>query len=168
MNAEDPLRELGRGMTQLHVKVGRVLERLERSVSAPAGADTGKDATLEPLLDLLEAAESTLQAAERSTASKRRWWQRRPDPAVQEEAWLGLRLALEAAKDRMRAMGIEPTPQSGALDPELHRAIAIVPNEEQSRGGCVATTHRHGWWRRNGDRREVLRTAQISVYQQPQ
>ena len=154
--SEDPLRELGRGVAQLHLKLSRIQERLD-TAPAPARPDAHA-AELDTLLDLVDAVESALERRPPARA----WFRR--SGAASDDLWRGLAVAVAEARERLQRAGIEPTPVEGSFDPALHRAIEIVPARAGSAEGTLATTHRRGWLRRRGAEHDVLRTAQVSVH----
>jgi molecular chaperone GrpE (heat shock protein) len=143
------LQNLGKGLTQINLRLSRLLER----EAPPAGA--GGDDSLDPLLDLLDAVDEAIARR----PSGRSFWGRRRD----DDLWRGLVLAAECARDQLRTRGIEATPAEGPFDDRLHRAIERVPGPPE-RAGTLAHNHRRGWVRAVGDQTRVLRVAQVSVW----
>lgn len=164
MAADDPLRELGRAVAQVHLKLARIEEKLDAAPS-PARSAT-HDADLDTLLDLVDAVESALERRPARQGARRgsRGWFRRAGSAEGDDLWRGLAVAVSEVRERLQRAGIEPAPLEGAFDPRLHRAIEIVPVRAGGIAGTLAATHRRGWLRRRGAEREVLRTAQVSVH----
>ena len=154
MPSDDPLQELGRGVSQLHLKLSRIQERLDalRVAAAP------QDGELDALLDLVDAVESAL---ERRPRGARGWFRRAPSS---DDLWRGLAIAAAEARERLRRSGIEPAPVEGPFDPRLHRVVEVVPVRADRAAGALAATHRRGWLRRRGAELDVLRTAQVSVH----
>lgn len=166
MTSDDRIADIGRGVAQLHTRLGRVLETLQDLPAGQAQAPAGDDGALEALLDLMEATERALEAP-REQPQRRRWFGRREPSSGAGQAGAadrGLRIALDVAGEKLQHMGIEPTPDSGALDPELHRAIEVLPTDDPQLAGQIAETFRRGWRKRTGGGRQVVRTAQVSVY----
>lgn len=156
MPPDDPLQELGRGVSRLHLKLTQIQERLDAPQPAPPVAQA--DGELDTLFDLIEAIESALE----HRAPRRRWFRWRDEAA--DDLWRGLAVAAAAARERLQRAGIEQSPVSGAFDPLLHRAVEVVPVAAGRSEGTLAATHRRGWLRRRGTERVVLRTAQVSVH----
>jgi len=154
MRSDDPLQELGRGVSQLHLKLSRIQERLD-ALRPPAPAPAGE---LDALLDLVDAVEGAL---ERRPASRRGWFRRSPSA---DDLWRGLAIAAAQVRERLRSSGIEPAPVEGAFDPRLHHVVEVVPVQADRAAGALAATHRRGWLRRRGAEVDVLRTAQVSVH----
>jgi molecular chaperone GrpE (heat shock protein) len=151
MSADDALRELGRGIARLHLKLAGIQERLAAAPTPP------REAEFDALFDLIEAVES---AIERLAPRRGRFWRRDPDGAL----WRGLAVAAAEAREHLQRAGIEQAPLEGRFDPLLHRAIEVVPASPTRAEGTLAATHRRGWLRRQGSERVVLRTAQVSVH----
>lgn len=155
MSTDDALRELGRGVARLNLKLDRVQEQLGPRSAPSTGSDT---VDLDCLFDLIEAVQSALARRE---PRRRRLFRPR---ASGDDLLRGLAVAIDEALERLGRAGIEPAPTEGAFDPQLHRAIEVVPASRERAEGSLAATHRRGWLRREGERRVVLRTAQVSVH----
>ncbi len=148
---------LGKAMIQVNLRLSRVLEILE------GGAQSGGAELVEPLLDLLEAAERTLeQPAPPAPAGGwfARWFAPAPAPAPPLD---GLRIAVARTRDALQAQGLEPIPTDGAVLPALHRVTEALETDDPERHGKIARTHLRGWYR-PGDPPEVLRQSQVSAW----
>ncbi len=159
----DQIARLGKGMVQLNMRLGQVLEAIGRMP-----ADSGSDrAVLEVLLDLADAAGEALGRRDARRGARTGWLGRLLAGREEHESlWRGLAMAREAALERLRALGIEPVAETGAFDPELHCAVEARPAPAPELAGRLAATHRRGWLRAKAGGREVLRVAQVSVYQE--
>jgi molecular chaperone GrpE (heat shock protein) len=119
MGSDDQgIARLGRGLVQVHTRLGRVLELLEGSRPS--------DDLLPTLLDAVDAMEA---AADASGASVAR----------------GLRAAVARTEDALRGRGYRPVATTGPIDPLHHRVIATAPAPSSDEAGCIAKTHRTGW-----------------------
>ncbi len=161
MTSDDRIADIGRGVAQLHTRLGRVLETLQELPTQGAQSSTGDSGALEALLDLMEANERALETPQ-PPPQRRRWLRRRAQSLSAVDR--GLRIALDVAMEKLQRMDIEPTPGSGAFDPELHRVIEVVPTNDPQLAGQIAETLRRGWRLRASQGRKVLRTAQVRVY----
>jgi molecular chaperone GrpE (heat shock protein) len=157
MPSDDMHRELGRSMAQVHLKLSRILDRVE-AIPSPA---EGAPAELDALLDLIDAVDAALER--RPRARNGRGWFRRPESGS-ADVWRGLAVAVAQARERLLRAGIEPAPVDGPFDPTLHQAIEVVPAGPTGVEGTLAATHRRGWLKRRGSERAVLRTAHVSVH----
>ena len=150
-------------MVQLNLRLAQVLEATGR-VPADPGADR---AVLEVLLDLADAVGEALERRRARGVARGgllgRFFARRDED---ESLWRGLAMACEASLERLRALGIEPVAESGVFDPEIHCAVEVRPASSPELAGQIAATHRRGWVRTKGSGREVLRAAQVSVYEE--
>ncbi len=161
------LKNLGRAMVQANLRLSRVLELLEGGRDQAAG---GSDLPAELLFDLLQALDDALEASSGALQPRPSWWRAllggrgapAPDPALLQ----GLELARQRALDRLRDLDIRPAPDEGPADPALHEVLQRLPCGSGAQPGCIAATHRRGWYRDNKGETEVLRLAQVSAYAQ--
>lgn len=159
----EQLARLGKGLVQINLRLGQLAEGGER----PTASAEGGKRTLEILLDLVDATGDALARREKSAEKSGGWfarWTRRG--GNDEDLWRGVAMAHAAALERLRGMGVEPAPSSGAFDPALHRAVELRPTPSSELAGSIAAQHRPGWTRRSGAGREVLREAHVSVYEE--
>ena len=180
MPSTEDVRDLGKSIAQLHMKLGSVEKGLEArleelagatSTSRPAPARTSGGAELDTLLDLLDALDGALARRDRSPAPdppRRGLFGRRPKPsaapASEQTLWQGLDVASAAAHDRLGRVGIETVPVTGPLDARLHKVVETVEADLGGAAGgepTIEKTLRRGWIRRGGTAPEVLRTAQV-------
>ena len=75
----------------------------------------------------------------------------------------GVRLTRDQILGTLRGEGVEPTPEGGAFDPNLHEAVATIEREDLEPGQVVDTLRRGYTWRG-----QVLRAAQVRVSRAPQ
>jgi len=166
MDARDSLQDVGRGIAQLHMKLGKLLETVERSAAAPSAAPTpaADNRWRDALLDLVDGLDMAL-ARHRSAVQPARssWFRRRPRPEPLADVWQGLALAAARAHETLAAQGITPMAEVGAFDATLQRAIDTVPALPGEEADVVVCTHRRGWLRQRGGAREVLRPAHVTV-----
>lgn len=166
MEARDSLQDVGRGIAQLHMRLGKLIETVERSATtaAPAPAATGDNRWRDALLDLVDALDTALERRRAAAQPARsRWFWRRPSVDPSRDVWQGLALAAARAHEALAAQGITPMAEVGAFDATQQRAIdtvAALPGEEVD---VIVRTHRRGWLRQRGGAREVLRTAHVTV-----
>ncbi len=173
MVPSDDVRELGKSLALLHMKLGGVQATLQSL--APASAPVGQE--LETLLDLLDAVDGALERRDAAADSaepppgppaKRGWFGRRiaaeapghPAPDPDRALWQGLAVASAAAHERLGRTGVEPIPTSGPLDSRLHRVIDTLSGG-QNPEPSIHRTARRGWTRRAAGATEVLRTAHV-------
>lgn len=194
MPSTDDVRELGKSIARLHMKLGAVETGLQASIDRLAGAPppTSHEARshlpardvpasgrsshggddLDTLLDLLDAVDGALQRREQAPAPdlprRRRLFGRRtegtPRTSIDSTLWQGLAVASAAAHDRLARAGVEIVPVTGPLDARLHRVVETVdadPDQRPSSEPTIERTLRRGWFRRGGERPEVVRTAQV-------
>ncbi len=176
MDSDDPIRELGRSVAQLHLKIARLHETVEGQVnqarrsSAAREASTSRSAgdrgETDALLDLLDAVDAALARRAAAPTGLLRLFGRKREAA--QDLWLGIAVAAEEARDRLKRSGIESVPEEGDFDPLVHHAIEVVPAGPGGAQGTLATTHRRGWLQRKGDGVTVLRTAQVGVHGEEQ
>ena len=129
MPSNDPLRELGRSVAQLHIKLSRIDGKLVQGGSAAA-----REAELELLLDLVDAVESAIERR----APARGWFRRARASA--DDLWRGLAIAVADARERLRNLGIEPAPVEGTFDSSVHHVIEVVPPRAGNEEGTLAAT----------------------------
>jgi molecular chaperone GrpE (heat shock protein) len=170
MEARDSLQDVGRGIAQLHMRLGKSIEAVERNaataaaVPVAAAASTSDNRWRDALLDLVDALDTALERRSTVVRPKRSLWPWRRafiDPSA--DAWRGLALAAARAHEALAAQGITPMAEVGAFDATQQRAIdtvAALPDEEID---VVVHTHRRGWLRQRGGAREVLRAAHVTV-----
>lgn len=168
---QSQLGQLGRGMVQVNLKLGRILD----AVQSDGGSGGGEEPALEALFDLLEAVSLALEQAEggpRPEPFLRRLFGRSratgapgdTGAAGDEAVWRGLAIAREEALDRLRRRGIAAAPTEGRFDPDVHRVVERLPVPDPARHGTLARTYRRGWVQQEGGGRRVLRAAHVGVY----
>ncbi|QDV07344.1 Protein GrpE [Planctomycetes bacterium Poly30] len=175
MTSDPSLRGIGRAISQLHLKVSRIADRLEEGDGGgdfEGGHGGGPAEAVEGWLGLIDAVDAALTRRGRLGAVRRRFWQRSDrggsGSAAEDEVWRGLQMAAADAHDRVGRMGIEVVPETGTFDPRWHRAIETAAAPDPSLKGTIAKTHQRGWVRRAttaGGAPVVLRTALVTVYQ---
>ncbi len=180
MASDDPTcdigRDLGRSVAQLHLKLARLHETVEsqanqarQSAAAREGSASRRAAgggETDALLDLLDAVDAALARRTAEPTGLRRLLG--AGRKSSEDLWLGVAVAAEEARERLRRTGIESVPEEGPFDPLVHHAIEIVPVRPGGTEGTLAATHRRGWLQRKGDGVTVLRTAQVGVHGEQQ
>lgn len=75
----------------------------------------------------------------------------------------GVRLTRDQLLGTLRQEGVEPTPEGGAFDPNLHQAVAALERADLEPGVVIDTLRRGYTWRG-----QVLRAAQVRVSRAPQ
>lgn len=148
------LTTIQRGMTQLGLRLNRVINLLEQESAGPRSADSG----LDTLLELLDAVDATLSE---SLPSKRTpWWRRlfAPEPVNLE----GLRLARTHAVARLELLGFVPSAASGEVDPRLHHVVAVRSTQDPALDGHIAEVHVGGWTAGGGT--TILRLAKVTAW----
>ena len=152
---QQQLRQIGKGLQQLHIKLGRLTETVEaRAVvsggsGGAVGASGGDEVLLGCLFDLIDGVEMALGGA-----------------APGNPHWNGLRICRDQALARLADMGVTPAPVVGAHDPTLHQVIEVQEAPSPSLHGQIARTFRKGWLRRlaTSQNPQLVRTAHVSVY----
>jgi len=166
MEARDSLQDVGRGIAQLHMRLGKLIESVERgaAVAPVATAAPADNRWRDVLLDLVDALDTALERRHPAPLPGRsRWFRARPAPDPSADVWQGLALAAARAHEALAAQGITPMAEDGTFDANQQRAIdtvAALPGEEAD---VVVHTHRRGWLRQRGGAREVLRAAHVTV-----
>ena len=168
------LREQGRGLIQVGLRLNRVIQLLEgeRRPTPPGATPAARPVaeTAEVLFDLLDHLDRALEripAGHRPLASGLRRILRRPwlrAQPVEEALRQGLLLARDEALDRLRLLDLHQAPESGPVDWDLHRVVERVPHPDPLRHHTIRHTQRRGWVRGVGSQRQVLRQARVSVF----
>jgi len=179
MEARDGLQDLGRGIAQIHMRVGRLIELVEQRETGPAPraapADSGR--SRDALLDLLDALDAALarraivEPAATTPAVQGSFLRRLlgapaapvAAPAADEDLWRGLALASARAHEALAAEGFAPIPESGPYDATCQRVVESIPARPGEAIDVVVRTHRRGWARLRNGAREVVRVAHVSV-----
>lgn len=177
MEARDSMQDVGRGIAQLHMRLGKLIELVERGAAAPSVASApptvapaADNRWRDALLDLVDALDAALERRRvaQAPAPERwgrwgRWFGTRSPQDPLADVWQGVALAAARTHELLAAQGIAPMAELGAFDATLQRAIdtvAALPGEEVD---VVVRTHRRGWLRQRGGAREVLRAAHVTV-----
>lgn len=180
MDERDALQDVGRGIAQLHLRLGKLSESVERIGAAPNPTSGGGPRALEALLDLVDALDEALAAAQERRAAApggapkprllARLFGAVPAAPADEDLWRGLALAAARAHEVLTAEGVAPIPTTGAFDPAVQRAVereALPANGDDASAirdaDVVVRTHRRGWVLQRGGSRQVLRTALVTV-----
>ncbi len=160
------LKQIARGVVKANARLGQVLELLERG----GGGETKPTLPLEPMLDLLQALEDSLDASAAGLTTRQlSWWERllgASSSPIRGPTWQGLELARQRAHEQLASLGILPTPRSGPPNPMLHSILNIVPCPRGGAPGHVAEVHQQGWYRDHPDGPRPLRVATVSVFSQ--
>ena len=162
VDLSEQIARLGKGLVQINMRLTQVLEGVERAPS-PAGPEAR---SLETMLDLVDATGEALERRQAMENRGRGWWARlfgRGDES--EDLWRGIAMARASALERLRSMGIEPIPATGAFDPSLHHAVDTRPAPSPELVATIAAAHRRGWMRVRAQGREAIREAQVSVFE---
>lgn len=163
---ERRISQLGKGMVQVNLRLGRLVELLEQQPGATGGdgaAASAQPGAMDLLLDLLDAVEHTLAAHPTQLAVALPWWRRLLAAPAPQADLTGLSLARDHAVQQLGLVGILPAPAQGPADPHLHRVVEVRPTADPALDSTVAHTHRRGWFRR-GDPPSVIRAAEITAW----
>jgi hypothetical protein len=177
MEARDSMQDVGRGIAQLHMRLGKLIELVERNAAAPSAPPTAAPAAdnrwRDALLDLVDALDAALERRRAVQApAKSRWthWRHwghwfgtRPPQDPLADVWQGVALAAARTHEMLAAQGITPMAEMGPFDAREQRAIDTVPALPGEESDVVVQTHRRGWLRQRGGAREVLRAAHVTV-----
>jgi molecular chaperone GrpE (heat shock protein) len=102
---------------------------------------------VEPLLDLLDAVEQSLDGLDPQS------------PHAQ-----GLRISRDKTLERLTHAGFISAPTSGPHDPSLHQVIEVIPSPDAAHNGQLCRTFRRGWSTLLHGQRRIVRPAHVSVY----
>ena len=157
-------------MVQINLRLNRVLELLEAGSGGGSVRREGSGAHTELLLDLIEAAERTLESAASQPAqppARAPWWRRwlggGSDHAGAALDLDGLRLAVERSCAVLGEEQVRPIRREGPVEPRLHQVIEVAAAPRAELDGHIARTWRRGWVLA-AEPPVVLRVAQVTAW----
>lgn len=161
-DASEQLAQLGKGLVQINLRLGRLGEAIEERRATPGEVDSR---ALDALLDLVDATGDALDRRGSTDRQPGLLARLRRSPEREADLWRGIALAHAGALERLRGMGIEPISCEAELDPALHRVVEVRPAPTLGAAGRIAACHRRGWTRRRAGETLVLREAHVSVFE---